>query len=278
SELRPRPRARVWLWAAAAVVTVLVLGALVVGLGLTRPSAGQQSIKVTKVYLDRVDAPSGMSYYLMDVDASNTAPTAWHFDPAFLAATSNSSATFSSNGSYNGTALLGVADIAPQQHLVGKVAFELPANQGPTKLSYADSKGGVTLQVTNVPSASAVASLFNYNAHMIVNGTGPTVQGQGWGFGSLIVNGVIENNTLVFFSGEKVQVNLWFEYLKRPVDPATITIQSVTAGSGFQVLGADKPVPFTMTGWGSQAGIVLLLKVLQGQHSGNIDLSVSVSA
>ncbi|HEY6282698.1 MAG TPA: hypothetical protein VIW22_02100 [Nitrososphaerales archaeon] len=258
-------------------MTFLVFGALVVGLSLTRPGGSDQSIKVTKVYLDRVDAPSGMSYYLMDVNASNTAPTAWHFDASFLAATSNSSTKFASNGSYNGTALLGVADIAPKQHLVGKVAFEMPANQGPTKLSYDDSKGGVTLQVTNVPAVSAVASLFNYNTHIIVNGTGPTVQGQGWGFGSLIMNGVIENNTLVFFSGEKVQVNLWFEYLKRPVDPATITIQSVTAGSGFQVLGADKPVPFTMTGWGSQAGIVLLLKVLQGQHTGNIDLSVSVS-
>ena len=277
SDSRPGPR-RVWLWAGAAAVTFLVFGAIVVGLSLTRPSNIAQSIKVTKVYLDGVDAPAGMSYYLMDVNASNTAPTAWHFDPSFLAATTNSSARFSSNGSYNGTALLGVADIGPKQNLVGKVAFEMPANQSPMQLSYVDSKGGVTLQVVNVPAASAVASLFNYNAHIIVNGTGPTVQGQGWGFGSLIMNGVVENNTLVFFSGEKIQVNLWFEYLKRPVDPVTITIQSVTAGSGFQVLGADKPVPFTMTGWGSQAGIVLLLKVLEGQHTRNIDLSVSVSA
>jgi len=259
-------------------VTVLVAGALVVGLGLTRPSGSEQSIKVTKVYLDRVDAPSGMSFYVMDVDASNAATQAWHFDPSLLTVTTNTPATFPSNPSYNGTALIGAADIASGQHIVGKVAFEMPANQGPTKLSYADSKGGVTLRVTDVPAVSAVASLFNYNAHMSVNGTGPTVQGQGWGFGSMIMNGVIENNTLVFFTGEKVQVNLWFEYLKRPVDPATITIQSVTAGNGFQVLGADKPVPFMMTGWGSQAGLVLLLRVPEGQHTGNIDLSVQVSA
>jgi hypothetical protein len=274
---RPRPR-RVPLWVGAAAVTVLVVGALVVGLSLTRPSGSGQSIKVTKAYLDRVDAPSTMSYYLMDVNASNTATAAWHFDPTYLTVMSNTSSTFPSNGSYNGTALLGAADIAPRQHLVGKVAFEMPANQGPAKLSYADSKGGVMLQVVDVPAVSAVASLFNYNAHMSVNGTGPTVQGQGWGFGSMIMNGVIENNTLVFFTGEKVQVNLWFEYLKRPVDPATITIQSVTAGNGFQVLGADKPVPFMMTGWGSQAGLVLLLKVPQGQHTGNIDITIQVSA
>ncbi|MDA4119728.1 MAG: hypothetical protein OK436_03980 [Thaumarchaeota archaeon] len=247
-------------------------------MSLTRPSGSEQSIKVTKVYLDRVDAPSGMSYYLMDVNASNTATKDWHFDASLLRATTNTSAIFPSNLNYNATVLIGAADVASGHHILGKVAFEMPANQGPTKLSYADSKGGVTLQATEVPAVSAVASLFNYNAHMSVNGTGPTVNGEGWGFGSLIMNAVIENNTLVFFSGEKVQVNLWFEYLKRPVDPATITIQSVMAGNGFQIIGADKPVPFTMTGWGSQAGLVLLLKVPQGQHTGSIDLSILVSA
>ncbi len=259
-------------------MAVLVVGAIVVGFGLARPGVGPQSVRVTRLAFDQVDAPSGMSYYVMDVNASNTAATAWHFDPSFFTVTSNSSATFSSNPGYNGTALLSVADIPPGQHLVGKVAFEMPANQGPTKLSYSDSKGGVALQVTDVPAVSAVASLFNYNARLSVNGTGPTVQAGGWGFGSMIMNGVVENNTLVFFTGQKVQVNLWFEYLKRPVDPATITIQSVTAGNGFQILAADKSVPFTMTGWGSQAGLVLLLKVPQGQHTGSIDLSIQVSA
>ncbi len=259
-------------------MTVLVVGVLVVGLGLTRPSGSEQSIKVTKLYLDQVDALSGMSYYVMDVNASNTASTAWHFDPSFLAVTSNSSATFPSNRSYNGTALLSMADIASGQHLLGKVAFEMPANQGPTKLSYSDSQGGVELQDSTIPTVSAVASRLNYNTHLNVNGTGPTVQAGGWGFGSLIMNGVIENNTLVFFSGQSVQVNLWFEYLKRPVDPATITIQSVTAGNGFQILRVDKPVPFTMTGWGAQAGLVVLLRIPPGQHTGYIDLSILVLA
>jgi hypothetical protein len=262
----------------AAVVAVLVLGAIVVEIELGSSSREQRSIKVTKVYLDQVDSPKGMSYYLMDVNASNTAATAWHFDPSFLTVTSNSSATFPSIESYNGTSLIGVVDVASEGHVVGKVAFAMPTNQGPTKLSYSDSKGGVALQATTIPSVSAVASLFNYNTHLDVNGTGPTVQGQGWGFGSLIMNGVIENNSLVFFTGQKVQVNLWFEYLKRPVDPATITIQSVTVGNGFEILAIDKPVPFMMTGWGAQAGIVMLLKVPPGQHTGNIDLAVLVSA
>lgn len=258
---------------------VLVVGALVVELGLITPgSRGSQSIKVAKVFLDQVDAPSGMTYYVMEINASNQAAPAWHFDPSFLTVTSNFSATFPSNGSYNGTALLGVADIASGHHVLGKVAFEMPVNQGPTKLNYSDSQGGVALQVSTIPTVSAVASRLNYNTYLLVNGTGPTVQAGGWGFGSLIMNGVIENNTLVFFSGQTVQVNLWFEYLKRPVDPATITIQSVTAGNGFQILGVDKPVPFTMTGWGAQAGLVLLLRIPPGQHTGNIDIAVFVSA
>ncbi|HEV2137686.1 MAG TPA: hypothetical protein VGR53_02485 [Nitrososphaerales archaeon] len=260
-------------------VAVLVVGVLVVELGLTSPgSRGSQYIKVEKMYLDQVDAPSGMTYYLMEINASNSAATPWHFDPSFLTVTSNSSTKFSSNGSYNGTALLGVADLASGQHIFGKVAFEMPANQGPTKLSYSDSQGGVALQVSTIPTVSAVASRLNYNTHLSVNGTGPTVQAGGWGFGSLIMNGVIENNTLVFFSGQSVQVNLWFEYLKRPVDPATITIQSVTAGNGFQIVGVDKPVPFTMTGWGAQAGLVLLLRIPPGQHTGNIDIAIFVTA
>jgi Domain of unknown function (DUF4352) len=271
-------RPRIWLWVSAVVVAVLVLGALVVEIELGSSGREQQSIKVTNVYFDQVDAPKGMAYYLMDVNASNTAATAWHFDPSFLTVTSNSSAILPSTESYNRTALLGVADIASGGYVIGNVAFEIPADQGPMKLSYADSKGGVALQATTIPAVSAVASIFNYNTHLNVSGTGPTVQGQGWGFGSLIMNGVIENNSLVFFTGQKVQVNLWFEYLKRPVDPGTITIQSVTVGNGFQILSVDKPVPFTMTGWGAQAGLVMLLKVPPGQHTGNIDVSVLVSA
>jgi hypothetical protein len=277
SDSLPRPR-RLWLWAGALAVAVLVVEAVVVGFGPTKPSTGQQFVKVTRVALDQVDAPSGMSFYVMDINASNNAPTTWHFDPSLLTANTNTSAIFPPNLNYNATVLVGAADIATAQHIVGKVAFEMPANQGPIKLTYADSKGGVALQVTDIPAVSAVASLFNYNAHLNVNGTGPTVQAGGWGFGSMIMNGVVENNSLVFFTGQKVQVNLWFEYLKRPVDPATITIKSVTAGNGFQILGGDKSLPFTMTGWGSQAGLVLLLKVPLGQHTGNIDLSVQISA
>lgn len=266
------------MWAGAVVVAVLIFGALAVEIELGSSGRVQQSIKVTKLYLDQLDSPKGMSFYLMDLNASNMATTAWHFDPSLLTIMSNSSATFHSNLHYNETSLLGSSDIASGGHLVGKVAFEMPANQSPVKLNYDDSKRGVALEALTVPPVSALASLFNYNAHIDVNGTGPVVQGEGWGFGSMILNGVIENNTLVFFTGQKVQVNLWFEYLKRPVDPATITIQSVTAGNGFQILNVDRPVPFTMSGWGAQAGLVLLLMIPPGQHTGNIDFSVQVSA
>jgi hypothetical protein len=265
--------------AVGVVVLVLVIaGALVAAVELGGGGSEKQSFNVVRVYEDRVDAPSGMAYYLLEVNASNSGPAAWHFDPSSLTVSSNASTAFSSTSGYNVTGLMREADIASGGHLVGEVAFEMPADQAPSRLSYADSKGGMELRAADVPVVSGVASKFNYNANLSVSGTGPVVQGNGWGFGSLLMNGVILNDTLTFFTGQTIQVNLWFEYLKRPADPTTITIQSVAASGGFQITNVDQPVPFTMTGWGSQAGLVLLLKVPPGQQTGSIDLSVLVSA
>ena len=142
--------------------------------------------------------------------------------------------------------------------------------------------------VASVSQSPVVASQLNYNVHMFVNGLNvdgwtvdkcPTIEANGSGpwVCSIITNGVIENNSLTFSSGQVVQVNLWFEYLKKPVDPPTITLQSVAAGNGFQILKVEEPVPFTMTGWGAQSGLVVMLRVLPGQHSGSLDMSVQFS-
>lgn len=136
---------------------------------------------------------------------------------------------------------------------------------------------------------TVVASQLNYNVHMFVNGLNvngwtvdrcPTAETNGTGpwVCSIITNGVIENNSLTFRTGQTVQVNIWFEYLKKPVDPGTITLESVSAGDGFQIVKVEEPIPFSMTGWGSQSGVVALLKVLPGQHSGSLDMAVRFSA
>jgi hypothetical protein len=143
--------------------------------------------------------------------------------------------------------------------------------------------------VMSVSQSPVVASQLNYNVHMNVNGIEvngwtvdkcPTTTANGTGpwVCSIVTNGVIQNNSLRFLTGQVVQVNLWFEYLKKPVDPATITLTSVAAGSGFQIIKMEEPVPFSMSGWGSQSGLVLQLKVLPGQHSGSVDMSVRFSA
>lgn len=135
----------------------------------------------------------------------------------------------------------------------------------------------------------AVASELNYNVHMNINGLDvngwtadrcPTTTANGTGpwVCSIITNGVIENNSQTFLTGQVVQVNLWFEYLKKPADPATITLQSVAAGNGFQIVKVEEAIPFTMTGWASQSGLVISLKVLPGQHSGSLDMYVLFSA
>jgi hypothetical protein len=143
--------------------------------------------------------------------------------------------------------------------------------------------------VGSTSQPAVVASQLNYNVHMFVNGLDvngwtvdqcPTTTNNGTGpwVCSIITNGVIENNTLMFNTGQVVKVNIWFEYLKKPVDPATIALQSVAVGNGFQITKVVEPIPFTLTGWGAQSGLVVLLRVLPGQHSGSIDMSVRFSA
>jgi hypothetical protein len=75
-----------------------------------------------------------------------------------------------------------------------------------------------------------------------------------------------------------MQVNLWFEYLKKPVDPPTVSLQSVAAGSGFQLLGVEGKVPQSLTGWGAQGGLTLDLKILPGAHPDRIAVSEQFSA
>ncbi len=83
---------------------------------------------------------------------------------------------------------------------------------------------------------------------------------------------------MVFFTGQTVQVSLWFEYLKQPTDPSRITLESVSPGNAFQIVSIKQSVPLSLTGWGSQSGLVIQLKVPPGAHPGNPSLSVRFSA
>ena len=92
------------------------------------------------------------------------------------------------------------------------------------------------------------------------------------------MNETVANDSVVVFSGQTVQVNLWFEYLRKPADPQTVTLQTVAAGEGFDLVRVTGGMPQTLTGWGSQGGLTLYLKVGHQQGLGRIVVSEQFSA
>ena len=263
-----------------AVAVILLTSASILALDFTQKASPE--IQIAKVWSDRVDAPSGMLYYLVDVNASNISPTVWHLDPSLFAVTSNASLTYPSTVCYNETALLGKSDIAPGQHVTGEVAFEMPANQQPSKLNYADSVRGITIVVYDIPPVSGVATRFDPHVHYLLNGTS-------WA-NTITTVATIANDSrsYVFFTGQKIYVSFAFYYYKRPIDPSTIAITSVTNDDGFPVSGvqamttshafvvtnAYSPLPIAMTGYGSNAVVVLLVTVPPGRQFGVLHFTV----
>jgi Domain of unknown function (DUF4352) len=263
---------------------VLVSSAVLFVLNL-RPAGAPtpaHSIQVASVWLDRTDAPSGSAFYLLTLNASNTGSAAWGFDPAFLQVVSNGSRSYMVSGSYNATAVLGGLSIPAGSSRSGIVAFQLPTGEAPARLGYNETRG-VGINVGTLPPVSATASRFNYNVRLTVNGG--AVAADGWTVvngsepwvRSIIANGVILNNSLTFFTGQTVQVNLWFEYLKKPADPNNIKLVSANNDDKFTIV-KESSLPITMSGWASQEGVTFLLKVPPGQHVGNLNFSVRFSS
>jgi hypothetical protein len=283
--------------ALVAVVIIAIVAASILAIDLQRGSTSKtsatsksfQEIRITKVSQDFVDAPAGKSFYLLQLNASNLGPTTWSFNPGLLELTSNGSKGYSSDSNYNATFLMGKSSISPGNYTVGQVAFVLPSGQFPSRLRYSDQTAGVNVETESIPRVSAVASRFDFNVCLTINGnTANSCTGNGWTVnsfngtsrwvGSLIVVGVITNNSLVFFTGQTIQVSLWFEYLKQPVDPVSIKIQSATNNDGLAVVGIQPSLPLTITGWGNSGDLFVLLRVPPGQHSGNLHFSVQFSA
>jgi hypothetical protein len=220
---------------------------------------------------------------------SNAGTAAWKFNPGFLELISNDSHVFTADNNYNATSVLQVFSLGQNSREIGRVAYKLPVREIPSGLEYTDSGSGINLSIGNIPQVSAVASRLDYNVCLTVNGLlvngwtasgcpSSTVNGTGPWACSLIVNGVILNNSLVFFTGQKATVNLWFEYLRKPADPTTVRFESVTAGNGFQIISVDRKIPFDLSGWANQAGVVLLLGIPPGQQSGTLDLALRFSS
>jgi len=247
-----------------------------------------EGIRPVMTSLDNVDAPNGMSWYLVEVNVSNLGLSSWRFDPSMLQVLTNRSSVLPPSRAYNFTSLMNGANLSLGQSVIGTVAFEIPRGEGPATMVYDDRDSGIHLQTSEVPPPSSVASRFAYNAKLIVEGSGSWIH-------FVITNGVIENTTnfvvqlspnpvedpsdyFVFFTGQVVKVNLWFEYLKRPGDPLKVNITSITNNQGFQILGVDHPLPLLMTGWGAQSGLNLFIRVPPGEVSGTLSFVAQATA
>ena len=271
---------------------IVAVGIVAVELGTGQPSRAPQStqaarvsLKIVRVALDQVDAPPGRSFYLLELNVSDSGPAPWEFNPRFLQVVGNDSNVYSTDSSYNETTLMEGLNITEGRYGVGQVAFRLPGGEAPSRLRYNDPESGISLDVDSVPRVSAVASRFELNARLTINGwavsaegwTAKTVNGTDRWVSSIVVDGLIQNNSLVFFTGQKVAVDFWFEYLKQPVDPSTIMVTTVTNDDGFQVVSSQPSLPLILTGWGSQTGLVMVLTIPPGQHSGRLSFSTQFS-
>jgi len=255
---------------------------------LERSPKGSEQIAVTELWFDGVDAPAGQVYYLLDVNASNSGVHDWLFDPSHLSLTSNTSDVYAPDPGYNETAILGASSIDPGRQILGEVAFGLPTGQSPSKLSYVDNAAGISLQQVRIPAVSAVASRFDPYLHYTLNGT------SNWGI-AISTWGAIANLTTpryVFFTGEKILASFALYYHKRPADPMTVMVTSITNENGFPVsdvlytptelgsvvTGDQYPLPAPLTGYGANIVVTLILTVPPGQQYGPLRFAIRFSS
>jgi len=264
------------------LVVALLVSSFSLVFGLQSTTKPSRLLQVSKVWSDSVDAPAGMVYYLLDINATNAGTGIWDLNPSLFRLTSNTSTYYLYDPNYNETPILASSDLSAGGHIEGELVFELPANQSPSALAYSDLAGVVKLG--SIPAVTGIASSFDpYVRHTFV-GSGS------WGE-SLDIWGQIDNYTspgYVFFTGQKIQVSFSFTYLKLPTDPDTIIIESVTNDNGFpqsRVLalptslgfvatGAEYPLPVSMVGHGASVAVILTLTVPPGPQHGPLSFTI----
>ncbi len=272
---------------AVVAVAALLIGAAAYAIFVDTGGRATAQIAVTRVWLDAVDAPGSAVYYLLDVNASYLGAATWHLDPSRFTLTSNASLDYAPTASYNATTLLGLSDIRPGESAAGEVVFAVPADQRPSRLSYVDPSEDIDAAVQDIPAVSAVASKFDPYLHYSLNGTSD------WGV-AISTWGVIGNLTTpnyVFFTGQKILASFSFYYHRRPIDPMTVVIESVTNDNGFPVssvlatpmelgsvvTGNEYPLPISLTGYGDVVVLNLVLTVPPGEQHGPLSFTIQFS-
>ncbi len=266
-----------------ALLLIFSAAVLSVELRTLSPSDGGRRIQVERVALDDVDAPAGATYYVILLDVTNSGTEAWRFDPGFLRLSSNGSETYAVDANYSVVPPLVAATVLPGGSLAGSVTFELPNGQGPTSLGYRDPVLSVGPEVGKVPAVTAIASVLNQVVQLTINGGNVsgwavgTVNGTGHWVTSVVSTGLVLNSSQVFFTDDRVQVSLWFEYLKKPSDPNVIILQALSNDQGFRILSVEPAPPVVMKGWGYEVGFDVVLQVPPGHHSATLDIEVQFS-
>jgi Domain of unknown function (DUF4352) len=286
--------------AAILCTVLLVVFAVFVGLVKLGPTPSPvEQVRVLKVWQDTVDAPAGMAYYLLDVNASNSGPDPWPLDPSLFSLTTNGSLAFHPSLNYAWIDLLSNSTVLPDGSATGEVAFELPAAQSPSVLKYADPAGREVAQTSDIPAVSGIATRFDPSVHFVLTGTSWAATVETW---AAIINQssglayfggepVDRNNTFLFFTGQGIGVTFFFDYFKRPSDPTTISVQSITNDDGFPVsdvmamqtqfgftgYSTPHPLPVNMTGYGANASVTLLVNVPAGHQDGVLHFTVQFS-
>ena len=257
-------------------------------------------IQVAKVWSDSVDSPSGMVYYLLDVNASNNGPGTWHFHSEHLALTSNTSSSYSAATGYASSQSLGTIDIGSGQQIVGEVAFELPMDQKPVSLAYTDATNAISLATNTIPEVSGIATKFDPSVHYVFTGTAASSAIATWAAITNQTNALAffggesgyRNYNFVFFTGQHIYVTLTFYYYKYPYDPNTITLRAVTSNDGYIITdlvawptpsgfpGSNEahPLPANLTGYGAETSVTLLVTVPPGHPSGVLHFTVQWSS
>ena len=290
------PGSRNVLLLLAGVLLVLLIGAGILAITRAETHSEPEQIQVTKVWTDRVDSPPGMVYYLLDVNASTIGPFAWNLEPSLFSMTTNASLTYYPTVNYNETAVLRESTMNPGRFIVGEVVFDVPLNQIPTKLSYADPRNGISIQTTAIPAGSGTASRFDPSVHFEFNGTSAANAVATWAGITNQTNGLAffaggpgsRNYSFVFFTGEKIYVTFAFYYYRFPYDPNSIVVKSISSEDGYVVsdvlawqanfpsLGPQQ-LPVTMTGYGSNVEVTLLVTVPPGPQYGVLHFTVQWS-
>lgn len=277
------------------VVLVVVVLFLLVGASLgvlaLRGMQSNERIQVVRVWSDAVDAPAGMVFYLLDVNVSNEQSAAWQVDPTLFTLDSNASHVYFPVSNYSEVSLLEPSSVSRGQRLLGNVAFLLPKNESPVALSY--GQGG-SVRTSDIPAVSGVASRFDPFVHVQYAGAAASSAVAGWNGITNQTNGLtffgeepgFRNYSFVFFTGQRIYVTLALYYYPFPYDPKSISVASVTSGDGYTISdvagwqsssGNIQPhqLPVTMSGYGSNVEVTLLVTVPPGQQPGVLHFTLN---